>query len=194
MIHSTADVSTEAKIGSGTSVWNEAQIREGAVVGRDCVIGKGVYVDKDVVVGDRCKIQNRASLFRGLTVEDGVYIGPHVSFTNDLYPRAVNVDGSPKTDDDWEVRPTLVRECASIGSGAIILPGLTIGRWAMVGAGAVVTRDVPDHALVIGVPARFAGYACKCGQTLRPDGDGDAWRCPACDATFTFESAEAHAE
>ena len=192
MIHSTADVSTEAKIGPGTSVWNEAQIREGAVVGSDCVIGKGVYLDRDVVVGDRCKIQNRASLFRGLTVEDGVHIGPHVSFTNDLYPRAVNVDGSPKTDDDWEVSPTLVREGASIATGAIILPGLTIGRWAMVGAGAVVTHDVPDQALVIGVPARLAGYACKCGRTLQRD--GDTWRCPACDATFTFESAGASAE
>ncbi len=192
MIHSTADVSTEAKIGSGTSVWNEAQIRERAVVGSDCVIGKGVYIDRDVVVGDRCKIQNRASLFRGLTVEDGVYIGPHVSFTNDLYPRAVNADGSPKTDDDWEPRPTLVREGASIGAGAIILPGLTIGRWAMIGAGAVVTRDVPDQALVIGNPARRAGYACKCGQTLTRD--GDTYRCPACDATFKFESAEASAK
>ena len=191
MIHSTANVSTEAKIGAGTSVWNEAQIRERAVVGRDCVIGKGVYLDQDVVVGDRCKIQNRASLFRGLTVEDGVYIGPHVSFTNDLYPRAVDVDGSLKTDDDWEAIPTLVREGASIGTGAIILPGLTIGRWAMVAAGAVVTRDVPDQALMIGIPARLAGYACKCGRTLELD--GDAYRCPACDATFHFDSARASA-
>ena len=191
MIHSTADVSTEAKIGPGTSVWNEAQIREGAVVGSDCVIGKGVYIDRDVVVGSRVKIQNRASLFRGLTVEDGVYIGPHVSFANDRHPRAVKPDGSPMTDDDWEVEPTLVRAGASIGAGSIILPGLTIGRWAMVGAGAVVTRDVQDQALVIGNPARNAGYACTCGRTLKQD--GDTWRCPACDATFQFESSTASA-
>lgn len=185
MIHSTADVSTEAKIGAGTQVWNEAQIRERAIVGNDCVIGKGVYIDRDVVVGNRCKIQNRASLFRGLTVEDGVYIGPHVSFTNDRYPRAVNVDGSAKTDDDWEMQPTSVLEGASIGAGAIILPGITIGRWAMVAAGALVTRNVPDHALVLGKPAKLAGHACKCGQTLKRD--GETWRCPACDATFKFE-------
>ena len=188
MIHSTADVSTEATVGSGTRVWHEAQIRERAVVGSDCVIGKGVYVDQDVVVGSRVKIQNRASLFRGLTVEDGVYIGPHVSFANDRYPRAVNADGSPKTDGDWEVEPTLVREGASIGAGAMILPGVTIGRWAMVGAGAVVTRDVPDQALVTGNPAKLAGYACTCGRTLRRDGDD--YRCPACDATFQFAPAE----
>ena len=189
MIHSTADVSTEAEVGSGTRVWNDAQIRERAKVGEDCVIGKGVYIDRDVVVGSRVKIQNRASLFRGLTVEDGVYIGPHVSFTNDRHPRAIKADGSPKTDDDWEPEPTLVREGASIGAGAIILPGLTIGRWAMIGAGAVVTRDVPDHALVLGNPAKHAGHACTCGRTLKQD--GDIWRCASCDATFQFDSAEA---
>ncbi len=191
MIHSTADVSIEAKIGSGTRVWHEAQIRERAVVGSDCVIGKGVYIDRDVIVGSRVKIQNRASLFRGLTVEDGAYIGPHVSFANDRHPRAVNADGSPKDDGDWDVEPTLVREGASIGAGAIILPGLTIGRWAMVGAGAVVTHDVPDQALVIGNPARIAGYACTCGRTLKQD--GDTWRCAACDATFQFEPSKASA-
>jgi acetyltransferase-like isoleucine patch superfamily enzyme len=186
MIHSTADVSAEAKIGSGTRVWHEAQIRERAVVGSDCVIGKGVYIDRDVVVGDRCKIQNRASLYRGLTVEDGVFIGPHVSFTNDRHPRAINADGSARSDDDWEAEPTLVRGGASIGAGAVILPGITIGRWAMVGSGAVVTRDVPDQALVLGNPARHAGHACTCGRTLTQD--GDVYRCSACDATFQFES------
>ena len=192
MIHSTAAVSTEAKIGAGTQVWNEAQVRERAVVGSGCVIGKGVYIDRDVVVGDRCKIQNRASLYRGLTVGDGVYIGPHVSFTNDRYPRAVNVDGSAKSDDEWKLEPTFVLEGASIGAGAVILPGLTIGRWAMIGASALVTRDVPDHALVIGKPGRLVGHACKCGRTLKQD--GEVWRCPACDATFTFEKDEASVE
>ena len=189
MIHPTADVSTDAKIGEGTRVWSEAQVREGAAIGKDCILGKGVYIDTDVVVGDRVKIQNRASLFRGLTVENGVYIGPHVSFTNDRYPRAVNADGSPKTDDDWELERTLVREGASIGAGAIVLPGLTIGAWAVVGAGTIVTRDVPDQALVTGNPAEIQGYVCTCGRPV--EHDGERWRCKACGLTFDFEPAEA---
>jgi len=189
MIHPTADVSPEARIGPGTRIWHEAQVRERAVVGADCVLGKGVYIDRDVVVGDGVKVQNRASLFHGLTVEDNVYIGPHVSFANDRYPRAVNPDGSPRTDADWRETPTLVREGASIGAGAVVLPGVTIGRWAMVGAGAVVTRDVPDHALVAGNPARVVGRACKCGATLAEE--GESWRCPACGRTYQFEPAGA---
>lgn len=191
MIHPTADVSKDAKIGAGTRVWHEAQVREGAVVGTDCVIGKGVYIDKDVIVGDRVKIQNRASLYRGLTVEDNVYIGPHVSFTNDRYPRATNPDGSLKTDDDWEAEHTLVREGASIGAGTVILPGLTIDRWAMVGAGAVVTRGVPEHGIVRGNPAHLAGYACECGRPLADD--GDVWRCPACGKTYALGKVGAKA-
>lgn len=191
MIHPSADVAPEARIGPGTRIWNEAQVREGAVVGADCNIGKGVYIDRDVVVGDRVKIQNRVSLYRGVTIEDGVCIGPHVSFTNDLYPRAVHPDGRPRTDDDWEPVPTLVREGASIGAGAVILGGVTIGRWALVGAGAVVTRDVPDHALVLGNPARPVGYVCVCGHRLAQEGDG--WRCPACRRTFDYMPAGAPA-
>jgi acetyltransferase-like isoleucine patch superfamily enzyme len=185
MIHPTADVAPEARIGAGTRIWHQAQVREGAVVGAQCNIGKGVYIDRDVVVGDRVKIQNRASLYRGLTVEDGVYIGPHVSFTNDRYPRAVNPDGAPKTDDDWPAEPTLVREGASIGAGAVVLPGVTIGRWALVGAGAVVTRDVPEHALVTGNPARVTGRVCVCGRPLARE--GEAWRCIACGRRYQLE-------
>jgi acetyltransferase-like isoleucine patch superfamily enzyme len=191
MIHPTADVSPEARIGPGTRIWHEAQVREGAVLGAGCNIGKGVYIDRDVVVGDRVKIQNRASLYRGVTVEDGVYIGPHVSFANDRYPRAVNPDGTPQTDADWEPVPTLVREGASVGAGAVILPGVTIGRWAMVGAGAVVTGDVPDQALVLGNPARVVGRVCVCGRPLGREGDD--WRCPACGRTYQFEPAGASA-
>jgi len=189
MIHPTADVAPEARIGAGTRIWHQAQVREGAVVGAQCNIGKGVYIDRDVVVGDRVKVQNRASLYRGLTVEDGVYIGPHVSFTNDRYPRAVNPDGAPKTDDDWTAEPTLVREGASIGAGAVVLPGVTIGRWAMIGAGAVVTRDVPEHALVTGNPARVTGRVCVCARPLARE--GDAWRCAACRRSFQLEPAGA---
>jgi acetyltransferase-like isoleucine patch superfamily enzyme len=189
MIHPTADVAPEARIGPGTRVWHQAQVREGAVIGAGCTIGKGVYIDRDVVIGDRVKVQNRASLYRGLTVEDGVYIGPHVTFANDKYPRAVNADGTPQTDDDWQLVPTRVREGASIGAGAVVLPGVTIGRWAMVGAGAVVTRDVADQALATGNPARVAGYVCVCGRPL--DRGGAGWRCPACDRSYRFEPAGA---
>lgn len=189
MIHPTADVSPEARIGPGTRIWHEAQVREGAVLGVECNVGKGVYIDRDVVVGDRVKIQNRASLYRGLTLEDGVYIGPHVSFSNDRYPRAVNPDGTPQTEDDWELEPTLVREGASIGAGAVILPGVTIGRWALVGAGAVVTRDLPDQALAVGNPARVVGYVCVCGRRLAREDAG--WRCSACGGSYQFEPAGA---
>jgi UDP-2-acetamido-3-amino-2,3-dideoxy-glucuronate N-acetyltransferase len=189
MIHPTADVSPEARIGPGTRIWHQAQVREGAVIGAQCNIGKGVYIDRDVVLGDRVKVQNRASIYRGVTIESGVYIGPHVSFANDKYPRAVNSDGSPKSDADWELVTTLVREGASIGAGAVVLPGVTIGRWALVGAGAVVTREVPDQALVTGNPARVAGRVCVCGRPL--DRAGEAWRCPACGRSYTFEPAEA---
>ena len=191
MIHPTANVATEARIGSGTRIWHEAQVREGAVLGVDCNVGKGVYIDREVIVGDRVKIQNRASLYRGLTVENGVYIGPHVSFTNDRYPRAVDPEGRPQTDADWTPIPTLVREGASIGAGAVVLPGVTIGSWALIGAGAVVTRDVADHALVVGNPARAVGYVCACGRRL--DQEGGGWRCPACERIYEFKPAEASA-
>ncbi len=189
MIHPTAEVSPLAKVGPNTNVWNEAQVREGAVVGADCNIGKGVYIDRDVVVGNKVKIQNRASLYRGVTIEDGVFIGPHVAFTNDRYPRAITPDGRPRGDDDWQPEPTLVRYGASIGAGSIIVLGVAIGRWAMVGAGALVTRDVPDQALVKGNPARVTGYVCSCGRPLAPAGKGgaqDEWRCAVCKTVFNL--------
>jgi acetyltransferase-like isoleucine patch superfamily enzyme len=165
-IHSTADVSDHATIGEGTSVWHHAQIREGAVVGKRCIIGKGVYIDAGVSIGDDVKIQNYVSVFQGVTIEDGVFIGPHVCFTNDLRPRAVNPDGSPKTAGDWTLGKTVIRTGASLGANSTIICGVTIGMWAMVGAGSVVTRSVPDHGLVWGNPARLQGFVCRCGQRL----------------------------
>jgi acetyltransferase-like isoleucine patch superfamily enzyme len=189
IVHPTAEVSPDASIGDGTRVWNGAQVREGAIIGSDCNIGKDVYIDKGVVIGDRVKIQNGASLYRGLTVEDGVFIGPHVVFTNDRYPRAITPDGRVLSDDDWQAEATLVRHGASIGAGSLIVSGITIGRWAMVGAGSVVTRDVPDQALVKGNPARVAGYVCECGQRLDLDPSGpDKWRCTACGAVYDLPS------
>ena len=184
MIHPTAEVSPEARIGRGTRIWHEAQVREGAVVGADCNIGKGVYIGPGVVVGERVKIQNRASLYPGLTVEDGVFIGPHVVFTNDRYPRSIAPEGRLLTDADWEPGVTLVRHGASIGAGAVIICGLTIGRWALVAAGALVTHDVPDHGLVMGAPARLVGYVCDCARKLEPVDEPGGWRCPACGRTF----------
>lgn len=184
-IHPSAEVSAEAVIGPDTSIWNQAQVRERARIGSGCIIGKNAYVDIDVVIGDRVKVQNNVSLFRGVTVEDGVFIGPHVCFTNDRVPRAINSDGTPKTDADWEVTPTLVRHGAALGANSTILPGTTIGRWALVGSGSVVTRDVADHELVAGNPARRIGSACPCGQPLR-DADGAAFEgsCPSCGEPF----------
>jgi len=177
-IHPTADVSPQATIGDDTRIWHEAQVREGVVIGRECILGKGVYVDFGVQIGDRVKIQNRSSIYHGVTLENGVFVGPHVVFTNDRFPRAITPDGRLKGDADWEVSQTLVREGASIGAGSIILPGITIGRFAMVGAGSVVTHDVHDYAIVFGNPAQPWGFACCCGRALVSAGDG--WTCPAC--------------
>src|SRR2546427_13089773 len=157
-VHPTAEVSPRASVGEGTQIWHWVQIREGARIGRNCRIGKDVYIDADVVHGDRCKVQNFATIYRGVTIGDRVFVGPQVCFTTDLYPRA---DSS-----DWKVVPTRVEDGASIGANATVLCGITIGRSAMVAAGAVVTKDVPAHALVAGVPARVVGWVCDCGRPL----------------------------
>ncbi|MDR2909054.1 MAG: acetyltransferase [Oscillospiraceae bacterium] len=158
-IHPTAEVSAEAFIGEGTKIWNHAQIREKAHIGRDCVVSKNVYIDTGVIIGDRCKLQNNVNIYKGVTVEDDVFLGPAMTFTNDLYPRAPG--------EDWEVTATLVRKGASIGANATVVCGITINEYAMAGAGSVVTRDVPPHALVAGNPARIIGYVCRCGRRLK---------------------------
>lgn len=165
-IHPTAEVSPKAEIGPGTSVWHQCQIREGARVGKNCRLGKGVYVDRNVLIGDNCKLQNYATIYDGVRLGNGVFVGPHAVFTNDLYPRAE----SP----DWKVIPTVVEDGASVGANATVVCGVTIGRDAMVGAGAVVTRDVPANALAMGVPAKVVGYVCSDGTKL------EGGRCPKC--------------
>ena len=177
-IHPTAEVAPEARIGNGTRIWNQAQVRERARIGAGCVIGKNVYIDAEVVIGDRVKVQNNVSVYRGVTIEDGVFIGPHVCFTNDRLPRAVNSDGSLRRRSDWQVSPTLVRTGASLGASSTILSGLTVGRWAMVGAGAVVTRDVADHALVLGNPARLVGQRVPLRRAVADGPDGTPFRGP----------------
>ena len=185
-IHPTSDVSANAQIGSGTKIWQYCQIRDGAVIGEDCRLGRGVFIDPNVHIGNRVKIQNYVSVYEGVTLEDGVLCGPNCVFTNDMMPRAVNPDGTLKSAEEWTITETLVREGAAIGANATVVCGVTIGRWAMVGAGAVVTRDVPDHGLVYGNPARLYGYVCRCGEKLvletTPDEGADilAMRCPAC--------------
>jgi UDP-2-acetamido-3-amino-2,3-dideoxy-glucuronate N-acetyltransferase len=174
-IHPTADVSPQAEIGEGTRVWSNVQIRERARIGCNCIIARNSYVEFDVVIGDNVKIQNNSSLYVGLTIDDGVFIGPHVIFTNDKLPRAINPDGSLKSAADWHVGKTHVQYGAAIGAGAIIVTGVTIGRWAMIGSGSVVTKDVPDFALVVGNPARIIGYVSATG--VRCDTQEEAIAC-----------------
>ena len=178
-IHSTAEVSPKAQIGSGTRIWNLVQIREGATIGENCIIGKDVYVDFDVRIGNNVKIQNSALIYHGVSLEDGVFVGPQVCFTNDRMPRAITLDGRLKGNDDWVVGPILVKYGASVGASSVILPDVTIGRFSLVGAGAVVTRNVPDHGLVVGNPARLVGYVCHCGRKMKQQ--GKVWHCSACD-------------
>jgi acetyltransferase-like isoleucine patch superfamily enzyme len=172
MIHPTAIVGDGARIGAGTRIWHQSHIRAGAVIGEDCNIGFCVYVDQGAVVGDRCKIQNHVSVYEGVTLEDDVFVGPAATFTNDLHPRA-HPNG-------WTVTPTVVRSGASIGARATIVCGVEIGAHAMVAAGAVVTTDVPPHALVMGVPARVTGWVCVCGWTLAPAGQPLPANCAHC--------------
>jgi acetyltransferase-like isoleucine patch superfamily enzyme len=165
-IHPSADVSPQASIGDDTKIWQIVQVREGAQIGTECIIGRGVYIDAHVKIGNRVKIQNYVSIYEGVTIENGVFVGPHVVFTNDKLPRAVNPDGSLKSPTDWTITPTFVKEGAALGANSTIVCGLTIGSWALVGSGTVVTRDVPDYGLVVGNPARLIGYVCKCGHRL----------------------------
>lgn len=186
-VHPSAEVSPHAHIGDNTNVWNWAQIRGGAVVGADTIVGKSVYIDADVVVGNRVKIQNNVSIYKGVVIEDGVFVGPHVCFTNDRHPRAINPDGTPKGSDDWELSETRIKYGAALGANSTIVAGVTIGRFALVAAGSVVTHDVPDYSLVIGVPARIAGTVCECGRLIDRSatplrGDSDASQCDDCHA------------
>jgi UDP-2-acetamido-3-amino-2,3-dideoxy-glucuronate N-acetyltransferase len=174
-IHRTAEVSPAASVGDGTQIWNEAQVRDGATIGSQCMLGKGVYVDVDVVIGDRVKLENRVSVFKGARIEDGAFVGPHTCLLNDKRPRAITPQGALKGPADWVVSGVTVGEGAAVGAGCTVLPGVKVGSFAMVGAGSVVTRDVPDHGLVVGNPARLIGYVCECGARLESDGT-----CTAC--------------
>lgn len=182
-IHPTAEVSEKATVGAGSRIWHGAQVREGAVIGKQCILGKGAYVDKDVKVGDYCKLQNGVFVFHGFNLESGVFLGPGVMLLNDKHPRAINPDGSPKAEADWNASEGLVEYGASVGGGAVILPGVRVGRMALVGSGAVVTRDVPEHGIVVGNPARLRGFACDCGHPLGL-GRESQHTCPSCGRSY----------
>lgn len=166
-VHETAEVSAKAKVGSGTKIWNQVQVREGADIGENCILSKNVYIDANVRIGSGVKIQNNVNVYHGVTVEDDVFLGPSMTFTNDMFPRAFNAE--------WEVTETLVKKGASIGAGVTIRCGVTLGEYSMIGAGSVVVTDVPSHALFVGNPARQIGWVCKCGIKLDMNGV-----CPKC--------------
>ncbi len=164
-VHETATVSSLANLGNGTKVWINAQIREEVEIGDDCIISKDVYIDKGVCIGARCKIQNSVSVYHGVTIEDDVFVGPNVSFTNDKVPRAFN--------ENWRVTPTLIKKGASLGANSTIVCGVTVGEYAMVAAGSVVTRDVEPYTLVMGNPARFYSYVNKEGEKVTRSNKND---------------------
>ena len=173
----TADVAADAVIGDGSSVWHLAQVREGVRMGENCVVGRGAYIGTGVTMGNGCKVQNYALVYEPAVLEDGVFVGPSVVFTNDHFPRAINIDGSPKSADDWHPVGVTVRRGASIGARAVCVAPVTIGEWATVAAGAVVVKDVPAYALVVGVPARQIGWVGEAGEPLVAAGD-TSFQCP----------------
>lgn len=176
----SADVSPQAEVGKGTSVWHLAQIREQCRIGENCIIGRGAYIGTGVTLGDNCKIQNYALIYEPAVLEDGVFIGPAVVLTNDHFPRAINPDGSIKAADDWEQVGVTIHRGAAVGARAVCVAPVVIGPWATIAAGAVVTKDVPAFALMVGVPARRIGWVGHAGIKLEPvEGSERLFRCPA---------------
>jgi UDP-2-acetamido-3-amino-2,3-dideoxy-glucuronate N-acetyltransferase len=188
-VSESADVAGSAVVGPGTRIWHLAQIGDEAVLGASCVVGRGAYVGPGVRVGDKVKIQNYALVYAPATLESGVFVGPAVVLTNDLHPRSVDVNGEIKSADSWAPVGVIVKEGASLGARAVCVAPVTIGRWAMVGAGAVVIRDVPDFALVVGTPARQIGWVGRAGIRLEKDAES-VWHCPRTGERFVEEGGE----
>ena len=171
-IHKTACIDDGASIGAGTRIWHWTHVCAGALIGENCNIGQNVFIADGVIIGNNCKIQNNVSIYKGITLENGVFCGPSMVFTNIHNPRAE----ISKMD---QVRPTLVKKGATLGANCTIVCGHTLGGYAFIGAGAVITKDVPDHALMVGNPAKQIGWACVCGEKLTKN-----LRCPVCKKGF----------
>ncbi|WP_217206343.1 acyltransferase [Streptomyces sp. AC550_RSS872] len=184
-VQPSAQVDDSAEIGAGSSVWELAQIRENARLGEGCVIGRGAYVGSGVRMGDNCKLQNHALVYEPAELGDGVFIGPAVVLTNDHNPRSVDPEGRQKRGGDWDAVGVKIADGASIGARSVCVAPISIGRWAMVAAGAVVTKDVPDFALVMGVPARQVGWVGRAGVRLvERAGEPGVWECPQTGALY----------
>jgi acetyltransferase-like isoleucine patch superfamily enzyme len=188
-IHETAIIEPNVQIGDDTAVWDNVHIRRGASVGHHCIIGEKTYIGQDVVVGDLVKLNAVVYICTGVTIERGVMVSAHVTFTNDTYPRATDpkLDALRSSEADESTLSTTVREGATIGAAAVIGPGLELGRFSMIGMGSVVTRSVEDFSLVVGNPARMVGYVCRCGSRLElPLGssDGATTECGSCGRCF----------
>jgi UDP-2-acetamido-3-amino-2,3-dideoxy-glucuronate N-acetyltransferase len=160
-IDPTAIIDEPVNIGSGTKIWHFVHIMKDAQIGKECILADYVYIGKGVIIGNKVKLENRVNVYDGVTIQDNVFVGPHVTFTNDLYPRSLNPD--------WKILPTLVKQGSSIGAGSVIVCGVTIGENALIGAGSVVTNDIPPFALVYGNPARVRSFICKCGTKLETE-------------------------
>lgn len=179
-VHSSSFVDDDVTIGEGTKIWHFCHIQRGARIGRRCSLGQNVNISNHVTIGDACRLQNNVSIYEGVELENYVFCGPSCVFTNDLTPRAKYPKGSAG------YKKTLVKEGASIGANATIVCGHTVGKWALIGAGAVVACDVPDHALMLGVPAKQAGWVCECGMRLRENGIS-YFRCPSCGRSYKID-------
>jgi UDP-2-acetamido-3-amino-2,3-dideoxy-glucuronate N-acetyltransferase len=182
-IHSTAIVAENAKIGKGTKIWNNSQVQPGAQIGENCMLGHNCFIDSRARLGNGVKLESNVDVWDLITLEDHVFVGPSAVFTNDLNPRAKYPKRQYPQYGKW--LPILVREGASIGANATIVCGITIGRWAFIGAGAVVRQDVPDYAVVAGVPAKVIGWMCECGNKL--SFLNNASTCPKCSRKFVKE-------
>ncbi len=165
-VHITAEVSSDARVHEDVRIWQYSHIREFSQIGFQTTIGRGVYIGPGATVGSRCKIQNYAQIYEPAVIEDNVFIGPQVVLTNDRFPRASSIDGEPKGEKDWEKVGVIVRSGASIGAGAVCIAPVEIGEWACVGAGSIVSRNVPPFALVVGNPAKFIGWVGRAGYPL----------------------------